>query len=169
MSIFAYSKGMDSKPVITKEQELLRDYIRRIIQSTGVKTPSALAAHCGLTASTLNRFLREPVKHILSSRTLKALQDFSGMPPPIFRQEEATYFDIEPQPVVTNRHKEIIPFDLELKKRIDLLINALLINKHNVHYSDVFKFACELYEYAQQGVEVNEKFAEVHFNKYFKK
>lgn len=57
---------------VSAQQEHTRALIRAMMSLTG-QTASALARAAGLTPSTLNRFMHQPVRHTLSQRTLLAL------------------------------------------------------------------------------------------------
>jgi phage repressor protein C with HTH and peptisase S24 domain/lambda repressor-like predicted transcriptional regulator len=60
------------QPAVSAQQEQTRNVIRAMLALTGLSS-SALARDAGLTPSTLNRFMHQPVRHTLSQRTLLAL------------------------------------------------------------------------------------------------
>ncbi|MBL8645340.1 MAG: hypothetical protein JNK21_15515 [Rhodospirillaceae bacterium] len=60
------------QPAVSAQQEHTRNLIRAMLALTGLSS-SALARDAGLTPSTLNRFMHQPVRHTLSQRTLLAL------------------------------------------------------------------------------------------------
>ncbi len=59
-------------PGVSAQQEQTRSLIGAMLALTGLSS-SALARDAGLTPSTLNRFMHQPVRHTLSQRTLLAL------------------------------------------------------------------------------------------------
>lgn len=59
-------------PAVSAQQDQTRALIRAMTTLTGLSA-SALAREAGLTPSTLNRFMHQPVRHTLSQRTLMAL------------------------------------------------------------------------------------------------
>jgi plasmid maintenance system antidote protein VapI len=64
------------------QQAAIRDLVRRMMESTGLD-PTGLAKAAGIAPSTLTRFLNQPVKHLLTARTLAKLSKVSGVPVPV--------------------------------------------------------------------------------------
>ncbi|MBL8628949.1 MAG: hypothetical protein JNM81_04935, partial [Rhodospirillaceae bacterium] len=60
------------QPAVSAQQAHTRTLINAMMALTGLSS-SALARDAGLTPSTLNRFMHQPVRHTLSQRTLLAL------------------------------------------------------------------------------------------------
>jgi lambda repressor-like predicted transcriptional regulator/phage repressor protein C with HTH and peptisase S24 domain len=60
------------QPAVSAQQDQTRNLIEAMLTLTGLSS-SALARQAGLTPSTLNRFMHQPVRHTLSQRTLLAL------------------------------------------------------------------------------------------------
>ncbi|MCB2108161.1 MAG: hypothetical protein KDE14_10690 [Rhodobacteraceae bacterium] len=59
-------------PAISAHQQQTRDLVQAMMALTGLSA-SGLAKAAGLTPTTVNRFLRHPVRHTLSQRTMLAL------------------------------------------------------------------------------------------------
>lgn len=66
---------------IGEQQAVMRDLIRSMIDKTGMDA-TGLARAAGLAPSTLSRFLYQPVKHLLTARTLAKLARISGVAVP---------------------------------------------------------------------------------------
>jgi plasmid maintenance system antidote protein VapI len=67
---------------IDDQQAAIRDLIRLMMEKTGLD-PTGLARSAGVAPSTLTRFLNQPVKHLLTARTLAKLSKVSGVPVPV--------------------------------------------------------------------------------------
>jgi len=67
---------------IEEQQAAIRDLIRLMMDKTGLD-PTGLARAAGIAPTTLTRFLNQPVKHLLTARTLAKLSKASGLPVPI--------------------------------------------------------------------------------------
>jgi hypothetical protein len=67
---------------IDDQQAAIRDLIRRMMEKTGLDA-TGLAREAGISPSTLSRFLYQPVKHLLTARTLAKLSTASGVPVPV--------------------------------------------------------------------------------------
>jgi len=67
---------------IDDQQAAIRDLIRRMMDVTGLDA-TGLARAAGIAPSTLSRFLYQPVKHLLTARTLAKLSKVSGVPVPL--------------------------------------------------------------------------------------
>lgn len=67
---------------IDDQQAAIRDLIRRMMVETGLDA-TGLARLAGIAPSTLSRFLYQPVKHLLTARTLAKLSKVSGVPVPV--------------------------------------------------------------------------------------
>lgn len=67
---------------IDDQQAAIRDLIRLMMEKTGLD-PTGLARSAGVAPSTLTRFLNQPVKHLLTARTLAKLSKASGVPVPV--------------------------------------------------------------------------------------
>src|ERR1035441_4845347 len=67
---------------IDEQQAAVRDLIRRMMDETGLDA-TGLARAAGIAPSTLSRFLYQPVKHLLTARTLAKLSRVSGVPVPV--------------------------------------------------------------------------------------
>jgi hypothetical protein len=67
---------------IDDQQAAVRDLIRRMMDKTGLDA-TGLARLAGIAPSTLSRFLYQPVKHLLTARTLAKLSKVSGVPVPV--------------------------------------------------------------------------------------
>jgi transcriptional regulator with XRE-family HTH domain len=63
------------------QQAAMRTLIRLMMEATGLDATS-LARRAGMAPSTLTRFLNQPVKHLLTARTLAKLAKASGVPVP---------------------------------------------------------------------------------------
>lgn len=63
------------------QQAAIRDVLRNMMEATGLD-PTGLARLAGVSPSTLTRFLNQPVKHLLTARTLAKLSQASGVPVP---------------------------------------------------------------------------------------
>lgn len=72
MSSNAPAAFIDLPAAVSAQQEQTRRLVRAMMALTGLSA-SALARATGLTPSTLNRFMHQPVRHTLSQRTLLAL------------------------------------------------------------------------------------------------
>lgn len=67
---------------IDDQQEAIRVLIRHMMDKTELDA-SGLARAAGVAPSTLSRFLYQPVKHLLTARTLAKLSKASGIPVPV--------------------------------------------------------------------------------------
>lgn len=67
---------------IDDQREAIRDLVRRMMEKTGLDA-TGLARAADVAPSTLSRFLYQPVKHLLSARTLAKLSEASGVPVPV--------------------------------------------------------------------------------------
>jgi transcriptional regulator with XRE-family HTH domain len=67
---------------IDDQQAAVRDLIRQMMEKTGLDA-TGLARAAGIAPSTLSRFLYQPVKHLLTARTLAKLSEVSGIPVPV--------------------------------------------------------------------------------------
>jgi transcriptional regulator with XRE-family HTH domain len=62
-------------------REAMRAWVRSAITATGL-SDWAFAARAGLATSTITRFLNQPVKHLLSARTLSKISAAADAPVP---------------------------------------------------------------------------------------
>lgn len=67
---------------IDDQREAQRELVRRMMEQTGLDA-TGLARAAGVAPSTLSRFLYQPVKHLLTARTLAKLSTFSSVPVPM--------------------------------------------------------------------------------------
>lgn len=80
---------------ISEQQAVMRDLIRSMMEKTGLDA-TGLARVAALAPSTLTRFLNQPVKHLLTTRTLEKLARISGVSVP------------HGDPLATPREREVI-------------------------------------------------------------
>ena len=66
---------------IDEQRAAIRALIRSMMEATGLDA-THLAKAAGVAPSTLTRFLNQPVKHLLTARTLAKLSKASGMAVP---------------------------------------------------------------------------------------
>ena len=76
--------------MVDRDAEAQRDLVRQMMTHAGMDA-STLARAAGVWPSTVTRFLNGDVKHLLSNRTLLALQRASGLP----RGENAPHYLID--------------------------------------------------------------------------
>jgi hypothetical protein len=62
-------------------REAMRAWVRSVIAATGL-SDWAFATRAGLATSTITRFLNQPVKHLLSARTLSKISAAADAPVP---------------------------------------------------------------------------------------